>query len=375
MKITSQIAHAIVQRAIKIINNALNVMDERGYIIASTDPSRLHQRHEGAILAMSERRIIEITKDMQHNMHGVKPGVNLPIFFKEEAIGVIGISGHLDDVRQYGELVRMAAEMTVEHAYELEQLQWSEIRKEELVLQWLQYEPDAQRLSAIAARLHIDLHQPFGVALCHHQLTVDQRQLAKTLLKENDQMLKAGFNDALLVFLVPLQGKKQESIDRFWKKQQERLVKQSEATALCRWVFSQPAYSPQDVSAEFSASCSLLNGLPKEIMLAHTEQHRFLALLNPVSEQWQQHYVLATIQPLLDKGEPLSRTLVSWFENNCDIGKTALALFVHPNTVRYRLRTAEECTGLKLSHFQDRAILYATLMIKPSSQWIVAMNK
>ncbi|WP_283129992.1 sugar diacid recognition domain-containing protein [Enterovibrio norvegicus] len=119
MKITPELAQAIVQRAIKIINNVLNVMDEQGYIIASTDSSRLHQRHEGAILAMSERRIIEINSDMQNNMHGVKPGVNLPIFFKEKAIGVIGISGQLDEVRQYGELVRMAAEMTVEHAFEL----------------------------------------------------------------------------------------------------------------------------------------------------------------------------------------------------------------------------------------------------------------
>ncbi|CZF78198.1 GntT/GntP/DsdX family permease [Grimontia marina] len=116
MKITPDLANAIVQRAIKIINNALNVMDEHGYIIASTDHSRLHQRHEYAILALSEKRTIEITDEMQHNMWGVKPSVNLPIFFKDQAIGVIGISGRLEDIRQYGELVRMAAEMTVSHA-------------------------------------------------------------------------------------------------------------------------------------------------------------------------------------------------------------------------------------------------------------------
>ncbi|MCC4799601.1 helix-turn-helix domain-containing protein [Enterovibrio norvegicus] len=375
MKITPELAQAIVQRAIKIINNVLNVMDEQGYIIASTDSSRLHQRHEGAILAMSERRIIEINSDMQNNMHGVKPGVNLPIFFKEKAIGVIGISGQLDEVRQYGELVRMAAEMTVEHAFELEQLQWSEMRKEELVLQWLQYKPDAQHLSAIATRLKVNIQQTFGVALCHHDLSVDQHKLIKTLKKDNDNILTARFSESLLVVLIPLKGKKSESICHFWANQQEKLISHSASFSSNRWVFSQPAYYPNSVATEFSATCSLLNGLPNEVRSANTEALRFAALLNPISEQWQQEHIQKVLTPLFAKGENLRSTLVSWFEHNCDADKTAIALFVHPNTVRYRLRLAEECTGLTLSHFQDRGLLYAALTIRPSSQWIVQRNK
>ncbi len=108
---------------------------------------------------------------------------------------------------------------------------------------------------------------------------------------------------------------------------------------------------------------------------ANTEALRFAALLNPISEQWQQEHIQKVLTPLFAKGENLRSTLVSWFEHNCDVDKTAIALFVQPNTVRYRLRLAEECTGLTLSHFQARGLLYAALTIRPSSQWIVRSNK
>ncbi len=42
-------ARQIVQRTMSIIDYSVNVMNEYGVIIASGDPRRLHQRHEGAV--------------------------------------------------------------------------------------------------------------------------------------------------------------------------------------------------------------------------------------------------------------------------------------------------------------------------------------
>jgi DNA-binding PucR family transcriptional regulator len=41
----------------------------------------------------------------------------------------------------------------------------------------------------------------------------------------------------------------------------------------------------------------------------------------------------------------LLETLGAWFENGSSIEGTARALFVHPNTVRYRLRQVGDVTG------------------------------
>ena len=46
-QLNDALAHQIVSRAMKILSFSVNVMDERGLIIASGNPERLHQRHEG----------------------------------------------------------------------------------------------------------------------------------------------------------------------------------------------------------------------------------------------------------------------------------------------------------------------------------------
>ncbi|GAL06522.1 sugar diacid utilization regulator SdaR [Photobacterium aphoticum] len=114
MQLNATIARQIVERAMKIIHHSVNVMDEHGRIIGSGDPSRLNQRHEGAILALNDNRVVEIDPGTALQLKGVKPGINLPIVFQHQTIGVVGISGEPEQVRNYGELVKMTAELIVE---------------------------------------------------------------------------------------------------------------------------------------------------------------------------------------------------------------------------------------------------------------------
>lgn len=108
-------ARQIVQRAMSIISHSVNVMDSNGVIIASGNPSRLFQRHEGAVLALTENRVVEIDNVTAEHLKGVRPGINLPFSFRNQRVGVIGISGEPTEVRAYAELVKMAAELT-QHA-------------------------------------------------------------------------------------------------------------------------------------------------------------------------------------------------------------------------------------------------------------------
>ena len=133
--LSEAVARQIVHRAMKIIGHSVNVMDAHGMIIASGDAARVHQRHEGAVLALAENRLIEIDEAAASQLRGVRPGINLPIAFQRRVIGVVGISGAPSEVRAYGELVRMAAELIVEQAALLEQNQWEKRYRETLVQQ------------------------------------------------------------------------------------------------------------------------------------------------------------------------------------------------------------------------------------------------
>ena len=53
--------------------------------------------------------------------------------------------------------------------------------------------------------------------------------------------------------------------------------------------------------------------------------------------------------PLLEADDPTLDTVSSFLDHGGSIEATARAMFVHANTVRYRLRRAAEITGLSVS--------------------------
>src|SRR4051812_1646736 len=99
----------------KIINQELNFMDTNGLVIASTDPNRINSYHEGAkkVISTKEDLIIEDTGQFK----GTKKGINLPIYFENKLIGVIGITGEKDEVVKYGQIIKKMTEILIKEAW------------------------------------------------------------------------------------------------------------------------------------------------------------------------------------------------------------------------------------------------------------------
>ncbi|MGW1298041.1 PucR family transcriptional regulator [Streptomyces sp. NPDC002533] len=77
--------------------------------------------------------------------------------------------------------------------------------------------------------------------------------------------------------------------------------------------------------------------------------------------------VEVTLQPVLDlpaaERSRLLQTLEQWFASGGSVNAAAQGLFVHPNTVRYRLRRVEELTGRPLSDPRMTADVGAALAV------------
>ncbi len=113
MYISQTAAQSIVEEIGQEINEHINFMDQEGYIVASTDMARLGTLHTGA------RRIIEeklpelyITEEMENPT--TRLGINLPITIRGEIVGVVGITGEKERVAGYGNIVRRMTEIMVE---------------------------------------------------------------------------------------------------------------------------------------------------------------------------------------------------------------------------------------------------------------------
>jgi DNA-binding PucR family transcriptional regulator len=59
-------------------------------------------------------------------------------------------------------------------------------------------------------------------------------------------------------------------------------------------------------------------------------------------------------------------TLVAYFDNNLDIGRTAEALHLHPNSVRYRLARAEELIGAPVRSPSTMIALHVAMAARPA---------
>lgn len=95
----------------------INIIDENGMIIASNDKSRVDTFHEAAYKLIKEKQeIVKIYTDSQ-SLLGVKPGVNLPVHYNNDVIGVIGVTGDPDEVQAVAYAIKTSFETMIEYEF------------------------------------------------------------------------------------------------------------------------------------------------------------------------------------------------------------------------------------------------------------------
>ena len=120
MQLSRRSAQQIVEQIGKLVRQNINLMDESGHIIASTDPKRIGSFHQGAYRIISERLPeLYITPEME--TPSVRQGIKLPLEVKGTVVGVIGITGGYQEVFSYGQIVKKMTEILIAEGWEQEQ--------------------------------------------------------------------------------------------------------------------------------------------------------------------------------------------------------------------------------------------------------------
>ncbi|KAB0909641.1 XRE family transcriptional regulator [Cronobacter sakazakii] len=362
-------ARLIVRRAMSIIDYPVNVMDSHGVIIASGDPQRLMERHEGALLALAESRVVEIDAATARHLKGVRPGINLPFCFRQRQIGVIGISGEPSQVRACGELVKMAAELMVELAALLEQNQWEKRYREELTLQLLAGGGDTEARESMAAWLGVALSVPriAWIIELRDGNPQQMRELLAELEREARDALFAMTGFSEMVMLRPANMENGQ-----WSPQQERHQAQH-LHALWQGRFNVRlilgGFYPGDAGPSRSLRAArATQSMARRLKLRHKtlvyDENPLAALLCDLGDDWRAEELGAPWRRLAehdDKGV-LRQTLRHYFSRNCEQAQTASALHIHVNTLRYRLQRIEAITGLKINQLSDCLQLYVGML-------------
>lgn len=120
MYISKRSAVYIVHEISKIIGQKINVMNDKGIIIASSDMERIGSLHTAA-RELVETGLQEIVVKSDSEYPGARPGTNLAINFQNEIVGVIGVTGPYQEVAKYGQIIKKMTEILILDQYYTEQ--------------------------------------------------------------------------------------------------------------------------------------------------------------------------------------------------------------------------------------------------------------
>ncbi|HEX6923124.1 MAG TPA: sugar diacid recognition domain-containing protein [Bacillales bacterium] len=345
--LSREMAETIGHETMKTLGRNINIMDERGIILSSGDQKRIDTFHEAARKVIETGKKVVIESRNQNEWRGTRPGVNLPIKFQNEVIGVVGISGTPDEVEEFGALVVMMTELMVQQMYLMNQVEWKQRTREFLLEEILSEHPPYQDIQQKCRLLNIELNGPFKIIV--FRLQENKR---KSMMPDIDNRVFSdiscvyGFVDAD-TFVLLLSGishrQNIENIQKEWSFRFSGIQK----TGIGREVASlHDIYdSYQEVRTALSFS---------EEPIVHAEAYEAQLLLYKVTESERKVYK----QRIFNSMTPdLRATMSAFFENDLNLSQTAKQLFIHRNTLIYRIDKIQEITGYDPRKFQDAVIL------------------
>ena len=383
----TKMAQDIVARTMRIIDTNINVMDARGRIIGSGDRERIGELHEGALLVLSQGRVVDIDDAVARHLHGVRQGINLPLrlgggnvggIWPLSIVGVIGLTGEPENLRKYGELVCMTAEMMLEQSRLMHLLAQDSRLREELVMNLIQAEENTPALTEWAQRLGIDLNQPRVVAIVEvdsGQLGVDSamaelQQLQNALTTPERNNLVAIVSLTEMVVLKPALNSFGRWDAEDHRKRVEQLITRMKEYGQLRFRVSLGNYftGPGSIARSYrTAKTTMVVGKQRmpESRCYFYQDLMLPVLLDSLRGDWQANELARPLARLkaMDNNGLLRRTLAAWFRHNVQPLATSKALFIHRNTLEYRLNRISELTGLDLGNFDDRLLLYVALQL------------
>lgn len=324
MKLSKVIAQKIVMQMMNVIPYNINVMDESGVIIGSGDSGRIGTIHEGAQKAIDSEVVIEVYKEEDR----MKPGVNEPIIIDGKIIGVIGITGHPDEVRRFSKLVRVTAALLIEQAEIDEQVQNRRLNKQkfyhELMHRKAEYDTEFYQR---AKSYGVDLTKKSQVILIDGNIN---SQSFKTISHKYTHYCEVDKNKA--VFFI--------TSNHMYNNLLKDLINSGEINKIS--VGGEESIAAVSIENAESAMEYGVKIKPSDVVYLYDDLKFFIHLSN--NDKASAVSLISNLDKVGNRLE-LIQTIQAYIEENGDISNVANKLNIHRNTLNYRLERVNQLTG------------------------------
>lgn len=374
--LSKELAQSIVEKTMNVVDYNINIMNENGVIIASGNKERIGTIHEGSIIALQRKSEFNVNENESKKLHGVHQGINIVIEFRNKIVGVIGITGKPKEVLGYAKLIKMTAEMMIEQEHVMKELEWNNRIKEEMILALIYNKPDSViLLDEYIKKFKLQYNYPMNVFII--ELNIQDNSLSKDLDVSNRiiNMLEgsfkgsiaAGVNSKIIVLLhkcLRNNNKNEDYIEKV-KKLNEKIKNEVgiDTKIATGKIYDKllEIYKSFDIANETLQFGKKMH--PKDNVYTF-ELLKYDMLFSQKSAEWKVNELKDTYELIAknDKSRVLRETLKVIIEENGELNTVANKLFVHRNTLSYRLDKIYKLTDRNPRKYTDLFWLYSAII-------------
>ena len=327
----------------------INIMDQKGIIIASTEKHRIGDFHQGASEVLATGKPVRIKKEDLPRYPGTKEGYNMPIFLNDEIIGVVGIFGCEEEVQSIANLLRVYVTQSFSQL-QMTQKQNLEAELRNQLLRLLLFGGKSQKemITKLCGMLDLQLKFPVRIILLYERAAernmkhlLDYHQFIQNLIWKNvlDRRRDVfGIQNADYVILLGESGELLET-----RKRLDKLLQEIEREAVWNAAVSSPCRNMEEVSEGMKEVSVLRNR--RGGMIQNLEEHtcRMQYLMGRFTVQDGARTVVRMLRRLEDQhggkqAEQLLQTAQVYYEYGGSVAKAAEKLNLHKNTLLYRMK-------------------------------------
>jgi len=350
----------IVKELSTLIDQHVILTDKNGFVMASTDPSRLNTYHEGAFIAMKNRQEFHMTIDMCKTLEGVRPGMVMPIVIGNTSIGGIGITGKPFEVEKYAKLVRKVVELFITEFISRQDRERGFREIEFFILDLFTTELSQTTLQDRAKLLNIDISIYSRVGIIHTEgnpLEINEIEniLRVQLIHTELKIIRWGMDK--LVLLIPQMTK----LD-LHRGLQDLLVKMKEKTKRQVIIGIGEQKEFFQLKESFTQAEVAVTVAERKNTIIFQEDLKLELLYNSIPLDTREEFLRRTISPIV-KNEELLNTLEVWFQTKGSLQEIADQLHIHKNTLKYRLQKAEKLLDVDFTDKNDLTLIYTAIRI------------
>lgn len=356
--VSKSLAQQIVNTVHDICGHDINFINKKGIIFASTDETRIGTFHEIGKEAAETQKTIEVTEN--DNYKGTNCGVNIPITHNGSMIAVIGISGRPDEVRSYAFLAEKITRLFIREQ-ELNNTAHTLSEKKRFLLNALTSGnlENEEYLFSILDDFQINKEIPHRIII----VRISSLENGKMLSSMESKIIRLFERLKITVFcdyypnqfialandttiMENISSFKSLSLDN----QDSISIGIGRATDIYQLNISFQTASIALANVSFDGSSfALFDDLTLEIVL------------NSISTESRTEYLNKVLAKLSAEDIEL---LHIYYEEGQSLSRTCNRLFLHKNTLQYKLDRIYRLCGHNPRDFKDAVVLYLAIRLK-----------